>query len=55
MDYKAKLSEMLPRLNGDACKIVYRLLREVQEFLEIFDKDPPEDENGEETRCTLER
>ena len=55
MDYKAKLSEMLPRLNGDACKIAYRLLQEVKGFLEIFDKDSPEDENGEEARCTLER
>lgn len=55
MDYKTKLCEMLPRLNGDACKIVYRLLQEVQGFLEIFDKDSPEDGNRDEARCTLER
>ena len=55
MDYKAKLSEILPRLNGDACKIAYILLQKVQGFLEIFDKDSPEDGNRDEARCTLER
>lgn len=55
MDYKAKLSEILPRLNGDACKIVYRLLQEVQGFLEIFEKEPNGDGSSEKARCTLER
>lgn len=55
MDYKAKLSEILPRLNGDACKIAYRLLQEVQGFLEIFEKEPNGDGSSDETRCTLER
>ena len=55
MDYKTKLCEMLPRLNKDACKIVYRLLQEVQGFLEIFEKEPNRDGSSEEARCTLER